>query len=295
VGPYKGVYCNLGLLSSAIRVNPTLKCAPGCGCSGCSKGGEHYEALPDDCRLAYEYIATESIATSMAQNDSGLFQLDFRDERFLPFEGYGAISRWRLELPKANNFFDLHTVSDVIVQLSYMAREGGSRLKELAAKAAQDDLPGNGKRLFDVKNDLPEAWYALTQATPTASALPLHFSRNLFPFLPYKHQMSISCVELFVEIDDCNACDQLILDIQQNDDCRDCRCDPQVTLVKDAAWSNLYHGALSTDWALSKTNSDFGKLVFPQGIGEISRVYLLVCYDVTRQVCEKHVSCDCGC
>ena len=36
----------------------------------------------------------------MAQNDSGLFEPNLRDERYLPFEGCGAISSWCLELPK---------------------------------------------------------------------------------------------------------------------------------------------------------------------------------------------------
>ena len=34
----------------------------------------------------------QSIVTSHGQNDSGLFELNFRDERYLPFEGAGAIS-----------------------------------------------------------------------------------------------------------------------------------------------------------------------------------------------------------
>jgi hypothetical protein len=29
----------------------------------------------------------QSIATSNAQNDDGMFELNFRDERYLPFEG----------------------------------------------------------------------------------------------------------------------------------------------------------------------------------------------------------------
>ena len=40
----------------------------------------------------------QSIATSNAQNDAGVFELNFRDERYLPFEGAGAISDWSLEL-----------------------------------------------------------------------------------------------------------------------------------------------------------------------------------------------------
>jgi hypothetical protein len=41
----------------------------------------------------------QSIATSSAQNDSDTFKLNFRDERYLPFEDAGAISQWYIELP----------------------------------------------------------------------------------------------------------------------------------------------------------------------------------------------------
>ena len=35
------------------------------------------------------------------------------DERFLPFEGAGVISKWRLELPGQYPQFDYSTISDV--------------------------------------------------------------------------------------------------------------------------------------------------------------------------------------
>ncbi len=60
------------------------------------------------------YGATEAIATSTGQNDAGLFELNFRDERYLPFEYAGAVSRWRIELPIETNAFDIDTVSDLI-------------------------------------------------------------------------------------------------------------------------------------------------------------------------------------
>ena len=58
---------------------------------------------------------TQSIATSTAQNDGGMFELSFRDERYLPFEGAGAVSTWRLELPSQLRQFDYATIADVIV------------------------------------------------------------------------------------------------------------------------------------------------------------------------------------
>jgi len=66
-----------------------------------------------------------SIATSSAQGDSGMFEFNFRDERYLPFEGAGVISNWELKLPKVFRQFDYDTISDVIVHLSYTALDAG--------------------------------------------------------------------------------------------------------------------------------------------------------------------------
>lgn len=290
-GPYTGVHCRLTLLSSSIRTSPTLKCASGCGCSGCQKSHPHYEALPDDCRLLNEYVATEAIATSNAQKDSGLFQLDFRDERYLPFEYAGTISRWRIELDKECNFFDLQTVSDLIMDMSYTAREGGQQLRAFATDHAKGYLPGAGHKLLDVKNEMPDAWFELTQPVPIGGSLAMKFGSGMFPYLPYKHTVKVSCLEIFVELDNCESCDQLVLDIRRNEACQG--CDPQVTLVKDRAWGGLYHGIFKTDWALTKANKDFGQLDFPAGLQGISRVYLLCCFEVVRTECVKEVACQC--
>ena len=54
------------------------------------------------------------IATSSGRNDSGLFEPNLRDERYLPFEGAGALSEWRIELPAGFRQFDYDTISDVV-------------------------------------------------------------------------------------------------------------------------------------------------------------------------------------
>ncbi|WP_264723604.1 Tc toxin subunit A-related protein [Wolbachia endosymbiont (group A) of Cheilosia soror] len=56
------------------------------------------------------------------QAESGLFELNFNDERYLPFEGTGAVSDWILKLRNATK------VSDVIVHLDYTAFDGGKEL-----------------------------------------------------------------------------------------------------------------------------------------------------------------------
>lgn len=69
-----------------------------------------------------------SIATSSGQADPGVFELSFRDARYLPFEGAGAISTWKLELPKRFRAFDYSSINDVLIHLSYTALyDGGLR------------------------------------------------------------------------------------------------------------------------------------------------------------------------
>ena len=49
-----------------------------------------------------------------------MFELNFKDERYLPFEGCGATGSWRLELPKDVRQFNYNTISDVILHVIYV-------------------------------------------------------------------------------------------------------------------------------------------------------------------------------
>jgi hypothetical protein len=70
----------------------------------------------------------------MAQNDSGVFDFNFRDERYLLLEMAGVISELEIELSTEKELrrFDYSTISDVIVHVSYTAKEGGGLFKEKA-------------------------------------------------------------------------------------------------------------------------------------------------------------------
>jgi len=52
-------------------------------------------------------------------SDSGLFEVNLRDERWLPFEGQGAVSAWSLTLDPRDNNFDLSSVTDVVLHIRY--------------------------------------------------------------------------------------------------------------------------------------------------------------------------------
>jgi hypothetical protein len=81
--------------------------------------------------------ASQQIAVSTGMNDSGLFELSFGDERYLPFEGTGAVSSWQLNFPRPKSSEQkaiLDNLSDVIVQVHYTALSSGSEFSSAVEK-----------------------------------------------------------------------------------------------------------------------------------------------------------------
>ncbi|EBV3755362.1 hypothetical protein DOJ06_23900 [Salmonella enterica subsp. enterica serovar Bareilly] len=77
--------------------------------------------------------ANQQIAVSSGLNDSGLFELNFGDERYLPFEGTGAVSNWQLAFPNYTSDEQqalLASLNDVIVQVHYTALYGGASFEQ---------------------------------------------------------------------------------------------------------------------------------------------------------------------
>jgi hypothetical protein len=178
-GPHTSVSAKLTLLQGAIRKQST---------SGTTAEEYQYQGF-DDPRFVHDLAGTHMIATSSAQNDAGLFELNFRDERYLPFEGSGVISRWTLELPTAARQFDYDTISDVVLHISYTAREAGGTLRLGAeenireniynlAKMALDDAPKGLVRVFSLRKEFPDVFHQLlagSGASVAMTILPEHF------------------------------------------------------------------------------------------------------------------------
>ncbi|MBA2484287.1 MAG: hypothetical protein H0V39_07690, partial [Nitrosomonas sp.] len=155
-GPYTTIACTLTLISNHLRKNAILL------------GGKYErDTTIEDLRFQDEIAAIQSIASSSAQNDHGMFELNFRDERYLPFEGAGAISTWQIKLNKNFPQFDLSTITDLIIHFNYTAREGGELLKSKAVaefnKKMNDlALAENKKglfRIYDLKREYSDKWY----------------------------------------------------------------------------------------------------------------------------------------
>lgn len=69
----------------------------------------------------------QQIALSGGIDDSGMFTLNFNDERYLPFEYTGAISKWCLTFPNPQGQKQLlDSLNDIIVHVCYTARAGAA-------------------------------------------------------------------------------------------------------------------------------------------------------------------------
>ncbi len=184
VGPYTSVHCTLSLLRSRVRKSPTLK------------EGEYARQGADDDRFVDYIGAVQSIVTSGASADSGLFETNLRDERFLPFEGAGAESSWKLDLPKDYPAFDYATISDVILHIRYTARQGVDPTK---VKKALDDLfqqasQANLALLFSLRHDFPTEWSAFVNGTGNLS---ITIRRDHFPYFTQGKTITITGFDLY--------------------------------------------------------------------------------------------------
>ncbi|BCY09025.1 hypothetical protein L3i22_041130 [Actinoplanes sp. L3-i22] len=105
--------------------------------------------------LRSDWRASQQIALSdlePGRDNNGLFELRFDDERYLPFEGTGVVSRWRLDTGGHRPPAEL---LDVSVTVKYSAETGG----ESFATAVKGMLkPHPAARYFDVATDFPDAW-----------------------------------------------------------------------------------------------------------------------------------------
>ncbi len=296
-GPYNAVNCRLTLLSSWTRVDPRLSERPaGCCCDGWPGNG--YETFPGDPRIVKEYAAREAIATSSGQNDAGLFELNFRDERYLPFEFLGAVCRLRIELPPENNFFDMDSLSDVILNLNYTAREGGEVLRRAANEIAQRHLPGAGVRFFDVRHEFPDGWQ-LFQGRPGErdgpGELGLRLGRGMFPFLPGHRPVTITGFDVFFEAPCAEAGGHRDVEfligprVGHSGEGRSACAVRRVSCSASAEWPGLYHGVLDLRVGpLSRHPQDIGTLRFPHGCHAINHVYLLCRWVSDRPEGECH-------
>jgi hypothetical protein len=297
-GPYTGIHCRVTLLSSMTRIDPRLS-TPAHGC--CSHGNppEACQLCDAEFHVVRQYGAREAIATSSGQNDTGLLELNFHDERYLPFEFLGAVSRLRIELPPENNYFDLDTVTDLVLNLNYTAREGGEMLRREASECARPHLPGDGWCFFDLRHDFPDPWQLFRDQRrherdeDRGGRLELRLRRDMFPFIPGDPEVGISGLGLLFETRDRRPCSSHIVSYRPgglDGDGEDRHAQHFKCVPLDFKRPNLYCGFLAArrlEDLERHAPSRFLTLRFPEECGEIVRAFLLCRYEAVDHDDEK--------
>jgi hypothetical protein len=172
-GSYTGVHATLTLNSAIVRVTPPV--APYTPASmKAPPAGAAFVASPPPAKA--------TISTSHGQNDGGLFEVNMRDDRWLPFEGQGAVCAMTLTLDPRDNSFDIAKLSDVVLHLRYTARTKGGN-----AEAVRQALkpPTERRIMLSVRNTFGDAYYEFFNPADPAAAqqrLLLPLSANELPF-----------------------------------------------------------------------------------------------------------------
>ncbi|MGN7915681.1 neuraminidase-like domain-containing protein [Enterobacter sp. 22466] len=87
---------------------------------------------------------SQSIGVSHGMDDNGMHQMSFDgDERYLPFEGTGAISGWHLKFPRYDKSPQqelLASLSDVIIHVRYIALDGGPQFESGVTRLVDEKI-----------------------------------------------------------------------------------------------------------------------------------------------------------
>jgi Tc toxin complex TcA C-terminal TcB-binding domain len=182
-GPFVNVSATLSLTRSQIRMAP---------------------ALADDQVVEVPVSRPSSIATSNAQNDAGVFDLSFRDERYMPFEGAGAVASFHLELPKSFRPFDYQTIDDVIVRLNYTAEADRAFAQQIQAPDAAtagtllNVLSTNSLgRAFSLRREFPTAFNRLVHS-PAGTPVEVAIEEEQVPFFLHGRHLAVTKAVLAV-------------------------------------------------------------------------------------------------
>lgn len=123
-----------------------------------------------------DWRSGQQMAISRLKEDNGILDPFPDKERYMNFEGTGAVSRWRLELNGKKGDVDLSLLEDVVIHLQYAALNGGRAFAEQVRGLLK---PYPATILLDVEMTFPDEWAAFLDGE--TEDLVIHLTRALFP------------------------------------------------------------------------------------------------------------------
>ena len=200
VGPYGGVSLTLNLLDNHIRTTTDT-------------GAGYARAAGTDLRFIDDLGGTNAIVTSSGQNDSGMFDVQLADERYLPFESGGAISAWRATLNNVYPQFDYRTITDLVLHAAHatprataaqpFAQTAAAAVKaQINALALAQSRKGL-YRMFSARHDYGSNWSRfLNPGAGNDQVLTLDIGTERFPFFTSGMDIKISGIDVLANTAD---------------------------------------------------------------------------------------------
>ncbi|MBF9264062.1 neuraminidase-like domain-containing protein [Paracidovorax cattleyae] len=167
LGPYQNLKATLTQLSNQVVIDSNIEAITFLA-TGKGAGTFPPRALRSDWR------ALQQVALSRGLDDSGQFSLDPSDPRFLPFEGTGAVSSWRLSLPPQTNRFYFASISDVVLQVRYTALDGGESLRRKVVAIPEMSIY-HGASLLLLRQMYPQPWHVFMTDHASVAAQTIRF------------------------------------------------------------------------------------------------------------------------
>ena len=112
-------------------------------------------------------LVPSTMATSVSLRDAGLFETNLRDDRYLPFEGFGAHfdgtgSQWSFQLSGGNEL-PYSSISDLVLDVRYTARPGRAPAAFTLSRTY----------FVRIRTDFVDAWQAFMSGAATSLAAPV--------------------------------------------------------------------------------------------------------------------------
>lgn len=190
VGPYQNIKASLTQQSNKIVLEPSVQTVKYL----ISGDGE-----PEEGALSSNWRPNQEIALSHGVNDTGIFELNFNDERYLPFEGTGAISEWELKLPLASNHINFESISDVIIKVSYTALDGGQNyFDQVTALPSLQEY--SNSMYYNCNQYFSSSWYQFLQGPPINKVQTFTFVPGKSLVLPQVNNTVVNLVYIQLDV-----------------------------------------------------------------------------------------------
>jgi Tc toxin complex TcA C-terminal TcB-binding domain len=132
--------------------------------------------IRNDWKASQQIALSYTDPDNMYEKNNGMFELNFSSDRYLPFEGTGAVSDWLLELGGKRGSYDLGLLTDVIIHVKYTALQGGKVFAQ-AVKGLLKPYPTSV--IINVAETYADAWKAFMESD--SNSLDLTFMDWQFP------------------------------------------------------------------------------------------------------------------